>query len=152
MIYQKSITGTVYIINKHRVLLHMHKKYHTWFPIGGHVEQNEFPHDAVMREAMEEAGLHIKLINTEHMPETNIGRVIRVPLPFCTYNEGKSGDEEFYDFIYIAETEETEPHAGEGESNQFKWFTEQELRVAEDIKPHVKNTAIRVLEFYKQKK
>jgi len=148
MFYEKSITGTVYIINNNKVLLHMHKKYHTWFPVGGHVEQNEFPHDAVKREAMEEAGLHIELISTEHMPETDIGRVIRVPLPFCTYNEGKTGDEEFYDFIYIAETQETEPHAGCGESNQFHWFSREELSCAEDIKPHVKNTALRILDYY----
>ena len=148
MFYNKSITGTVYIINQNRVLLHVHKKYNTWFPIGGHVEQDEFPSDAVKREAKEEAGLEIKIVNTEHMPETDIGRVVRVPLPFCTYNEGKAGDEEFFDFIYIAETEQTEPHAGTGESNQFKWFTLQELKEATGIKPHVRNTAIRVLEYY----
>ena len=50
MRYNKSITATVYVINDGKVLLHQHKKYNTWFPLGGHIEENEFPHEAAIRE------------------------------------------------------------------------------------------------------
>lgn len=42
MQYNKSITATVYVINDGKVLLHEHKKYHTWFPLGGHIEADNF--------------------------------------------------------------------------------------------------------------
>ena len=48
--YNKSITATVYVINDGKVLLHQHKKYKTWFPLGGHIEEDEFPHEAAIRE------------------------------------------------------------------------------------------------------
>ena len=46
MNYNKSISATVYVVNDGKVLLHLHKKYKTWFPLGGHVEADEFPHEA----------------------------------------------------------------------------------------------------------
>ena len=76
MLYNKSITATVYIVNNGKVLLHMHKKYNTWFPVGGHLEPNELPHEAAIREAKEEAGIDITLVETENVPYFDIGNQI----------------------------------------------------------------------------
>ena len=57
------------------------------------------------------------------------------------------GVENFFDFIYIAETTEIEPHPESGESKAFKWFSYDELKENE-IKPHVKNTALAILDYY----
>lgn len=146
MIYNKSITATVYIINSNKVLLHQHKKYHTWFPVGGHVEADEFPHQAAIREAKEEAGLDIELLKTEIAPEIDIARVERIPAPFCIYRENGKDDDDFFDFIYIATSNSDSPSPEEGESKIFKWFTQQEL-LEYDIKPHIKNTAIEILRY-----
>ena len=58
-------------------------------------------------------------------------------------------EENFFDFIYIAETKETEPHPEGNESKKFKWFTYEEL-LEYEIKPHVKNTALAVLDYYRK--
>ena len=121
MKYNKSITATVYVINDDRVLLHEHKKYHTWFPLGGHIESDEFPYEAAIREVKEESGFNVTL----------------------------GHEENFFDFIYIAETKETEPHPEGNESQKFKWFTYEEL-LEYEIKPHVKNTALAVLDYYRK--
>ena len=147
MIYNKSMTATVYVINNNKILLHQHKKYKTWFPLGGHMEADEFPHEAAIREAKEEAGFDIKLLETELAPEIELARVVRIPAPFCILHEGVGGVENFLDFIYIAETEETIPHPANDESKDFKWFTYEEL-LSYEIKPHVKNTAITILNYY----
>ena len=42
-LYEKSLTSTVYVIHEDKVPLHMHKKFNTWFPVGGHLEPNELP-------------------------------------------------------------------------------------------------------------
>ncbi len=150
MNYNKSITATVYVVNNDKVLLHQHKKYKTWFPLGGHVEVNEFPHEAAIREVKEESGLDVKLVETEIAPSIELARVKRIPAPFCLLHEGIGGDENFFDFIYIAETIETIPSPESGESKDFKWFSYEELK-ENDIKPHVKNTAIAVLKYLQEK-
>ena len=88
MKYNKSITATVYVINDGKVLLHQHKKYKTWFTLGGHIEENEFPHEAAIREVKEESGFDVKLIDTEIAPSIELARVKRVPSPFCLLHEG----------------------------------------------------------------
>lgn len=148
MFYNKSITATVYIVNNNKVLLHKHKKYNTWFPIGGHLESNELPHEAAIREAKEETGLDITLVKTENVPYFDIGRVDRLPAPFCLYHEGDV-DEQFLDFIYIGKSTQTEFSPMKNESTELKWFSKKDLE-NESIKIHVKNTALIVLNYTKQ--
>ena len=143
-VLNRSITATVYVVRDRRVLLHIHKKFNTWFPIGGHVEENELPHEAAIREAREEAGIEIKLIPTEIAPDIDVGRVVRIPAPFCLYGEA-GREEDFFDFIYIASTDAEVLAPQENESKTFRWFSKEEL-LTSDVKPHIKNTAISVLE------
>lgn len=139
--YNKSLTATVYIINNGRVLLHMHKKYKTWFPVGGHIEKDELPHEAALREAGEESGLNVRIC--DHCDDFfSIGLVKRVPRPVAVYNEGDK-DEDFLDFIYAAVTDESEPRVSGEESPVFRWFTPEELLdEKENIKIHIRNTAL----------
>lgn len=150
MLYNKSITATVYIVNDEKVLLHKHKKYNTWFPVGGHLEPDELPHEAAIREAKEETGLDITLVETENVPHFNIGRVDRLPAPLCLYHEGDV-EEQFLDFIYIGKTEQTELCPMISESKELRWFSAEELE-SENVKVHIKNTAITVLKYLKGQK
>lgn len=143
--YNKSLTATVYIVKDNQVLLHIHKKYNTWFPVGGHLETNELPHEAAIREAKEESGLSIDLIDM-NCENYSVGRVKRVPLPYALYYEGIGHEEEFLDFIYIGTVTDGELKSKEGESSTLKWFTLEELENEDnELKPHVRNTAIGVL-------
>jgi len=145
MIYNKSITATVYIVNDNRILLHKHKKYNTWFPVGGHLRSNELPHEAAIREVKEETGLDITLLETEHVSNFDIGRVERIPEPFCLYHEDDI-NEQFLDFIYIGISSQNQVEPNIAESQELRWFSKEELQ-AEEIKIHVKNTALTVLSF-----
>lgn len=149
--YGRSLTATVYVVNNGRVLLHMHKKYHTWFPLGGHVEPDELPHEAALREVMEESGLSVKLVVRE--PQNfSIGLVTRIPSPVAVYAEGDKETEEFLDFIYAAVSESKEPVCSDEESHIFRWFSVEELRdEKEDIKIHIRNTAIYCLGYAQDK-
>ena len=75
-----------------------------------------------------------------------MGTVERVPLPFCTCREGIGSQEEFFDFIFIAYTDETEPKPQKGESKIFKWFDESEIKNCENMEYHIKNTALAVMQ------
>lgn len=55
-------TTAVYIVRDGKVLLHKHKKLDIWLPPGGHIELDEDPNQAALREAREETGFSIELI------------------------------------------------------------------------------------------
>ena len=84
--------------------------------------------DAAIREVKEESGFDVNLMDTEIAPPIELARVQRIPSPFCLLHEGIGAEENFFDFIYIAETKETIPHPDNNESKEFKWFTYEEIK------------------------
>src|ERR1043166_9688394 len=54
-------TAEVFIVYDNKVLLRHHDKYDIWLSIGGHIELDEDPNEAVVREAKEEVGLDVEL-------------------------------------------------------------------------------------------
>ena len=46
-------TVGVFVVHKNKVLLRKHDKYHLWLDVGGHVELNEDPTEAAVREVKE---------------------------------------------------------------------------------------------------
>lgn len=53
MVMNKSMTSSVYMIYKNKVLLNRHKKYNALFPLGGKMDENEVPHETAIREVYE---------------------------------------------------------------------------------------------------
>ncbi len=58
----KHFTASALIIDNGKVLLLYHKKLGVWLYPGGHIEKNETPDQAVIREAKEETGLDVEII------------------------------------------------------------------------------------------
>ena len=50
-------TATGFIVYREKILLHYHPKVREWLPPGGHIEKNEDPLEAIVREINEETGL-----------------------------------------------------------------------------------------------
>jgi len=59
---EKHFTASALIIDKNKVLLVNHKKLGVWLYPGGHIEANETPEQAVIREVKEETGLNVEII------------------------------------------------------------------------------------------
>jgi len=55
--------STVFVVQNNKVLLNFNNKCKVWVPIGGHIEKNEKPCESVIREAKEESGLDIELVD-----------------------------------------------------------------------------------------
>jgi len=55
-------TVAIFVVHKGKVLLIHHRKLNKWLPLGGHIELDEDPETAAVREAKEESGLEIELI------------------------------------------------------------------------------------------
>ena len=73
---------SVFIVHKNKILLVYHKNYQEWLPIGGHIELNEDPEQALYREIQEECGLKVKIL-AETPPIRHRG-VKPIPTPSTT--------------------------------------------------------------------
>ena len=58
-------TAGVYIVHKNKVLIRKHEKYGFWIHVGGHVELDEDPVTAAIRECKEEVGLDVTIYDPD---------------------------------------------------------------------------------------
>src|SRR5215467_12274644 len=65
-------TVAVFVVKGDKVLLIHHRGLNKWLPVGGHIELDEDPETAALREATEESGLEVELIG-ERPPTTGEG-------------------------------------------------------------------------------
>ena len=52
MAVTRHLTATGFLVQGDRVALHWHRKVQAWLPPGGHIEDNEDPVQAMLREVM----------------------------------------------------------------------------------------------------
>ncbi|MCW5552900.1 MAG: NUDIX domain-containing protein [Verrucomicrobiae bacterium] len=65
-------TVAIFVVHQQRVLLVHHRRLEKWLPLGGHIELDENPEQAALREAKEESGLEVELLG-ERPPTTEPG-------------------------------------------------------------------------------
>ena len=65
-------TVAIFVVHHRKVLLIHHRKLDKWLPLGGHIELDEDPEQAALREAKEESGLDVDLLG-ERPPTTSPG-------------------------------------------------------------------------------
>jgi 8-oxo-dGTP pyrophosphatase MutT (NUDIX family) len=63
----RDFTVAVFVVHDGKVLLHFHKKLNRWLPPGGHIEPNELPDEAAVREVLEESGVACTLLGDPRM-------------------------------------------------------------------------------------
>jgi 8-oxo-dGTP pyrophosphatase MutT (NUDIX family) len=65
-------TVVIFVVHDQKILLVHHRQLDQWLPLGGHIELDEDPEQAALREAREESGLEIELLG-ERPPTTAQG-------------------------------------------------------------------------------
>ena len=108
------------------MLLRLHDKYKTWFPPGGHIELDEDPVEAAVREVKEEVGLDVVLVGEALPPGDDSERELLVPRFVNRHRINEA--HEHISFAYFATSATREVTQGETEvSDHIKWFTRAEL-------------------------
>jgi 8-oxo-dGTP pyrophosphatase MutT (NUDIX family) len=116
----------VFIVNGDAVLLRMHDKHKMWLSPGGHIELDEDPTQAAVREAKEEVGLDVTLVGEVAANEDDGEKELLVPR---FLNRHKINDtHEHISFVYCGTSDSRNVTQGETEvSENIKWFTRVEL-------------------------
>jgi 8-oxo-dGTP pyrophosphatase MutT (NUDIX family) len=65
-------TVAIFVVHEGKVLVVHHRGLNKWLPLGGHIELEEDPEAAALREAKEESGLDVELLG-ERPPTTGPG-------------------------------------------------------------------------------
>jgi ADP-ribose pyrophosphatase YjhB (NUDIX family) len=122
-------TVGVFVVHKDRVLLRMHDKYKIWCDVGGHIELDEDPNQAAIREVKEEVGLDVKLVDVDYEKRKWVMKDERELIPPRFLHRHNTGPtHEHVDLIYFATSETMEIIQGDREiSEGIKWFNEKEL-------------------------
>lgn len=129
---KKHFTATVYITciidGECKVLLHKHKKFGLWLAPGGHIENDENPVEAALREAKEETGLDVMITNTLNNPV--ITHTVSEIIPPRTIFEEKIPQYKneaahiHVDLIYFGITDKPKSVKM---TEEFGWFSKEEL-------------------------
>lgn len=131
--HRREYAVAVFVVHDGAVLLHYHQKLARWLPPGGHVNEDELPCDAAVRETREEAGLEIIIVDAVtveyHEVDRPTGVPTRLPSPIGIQLEeipARPGNpaHQHIDFVYagsVAEGTNTSPTDVEGGTSPA-WF------------------------------
>lgn len=126
-----------YVIRKDKLLLVHHKNLDKWLPPGGHIEKDETPDEAVMREIKEETGLDVELLNRgELSKEDKDNIIVELALPFYA-NVHRVGDHDHACLFYLCRSKNDQVEISK-ESKGYSWFTLEELHDSQDVPSEVK--------------
>ncbi len=128
-------TVEVFIVHKNRVLLRLHDKYRIWLSVGGHIELDEDPNQAAIREVKEEVGLDIELVDSRKFKGKN-SEYEELIAPVGMDRHRISDTHEHITFIYFAKAK-TDKVIPEKETDQWKWCERDEIEKLDNIRPNV---------------
>ena len=125
---KRHFTVTGFVVDGDRTLLHWHKKLQIWLPPGGHIDPDEDPVQAVLREVREETGIAGEIVlATRAFTFTNVAALpppISIIVADVTHDEPHQHIDMSYAVRPIAGAPRDEPEEDHG----FIWVSEDELR------------------------
>ncbi len=136
-----------YIIHKNKILLVQHKKLDLWLPVGGHIEKDETPDSALLREIKEEVGIDVEILNYINFPiEGNTKKNLSSPF---YVNVHSVRDHDHCCLYYICKAINPEKLKINSELKNYRWFSKEDLN-KEHILPDVRNQCLKALELFKK--
>ena len=117
---------SAFIVHRGRVLLVHHKRYGRWLPIGGHIELDEDPEEALAREIREECGLKVRILASR--PAVGHAGVKPILTPSYVDVHRIGGRHKHIAFVYFAVSRTGRVLLHEREHRGFRWFSARDVR------------------------
>lgn len=120
----RDFAATTFVVWRGKVLLHRHPKHGSWLPPGGHIEPNELPDEAAVREVLEEAGVLIDLVGERALDIAAPRQLVR---PRGVQVEPIAPGHEHIDLIYFGRPVEGYDGALPATADGVGWYGPNEL-------------------------
>ena len=119
----------VFVVYKNKVLLRKHDKYKIWLSVGGHIEPDEDPNVAAIREVKEEVGLDIILFKEkDRQPDFNDGHNTSLIPPQFVLRHPITEIHSHVVFVYFAKSTTDQVQLSKTEvTEDCRWFTKEEV-------------------------
>ena len=95
----RHFTVAVFVVREKKVLLHRHRKLGMWLPPGGHIERDELPDEAAVREVLEETGVEVELVGERR---EDVEDPVQLHRPAGVQLENIGPGHQHIDLIYFA--------------------------------------------------
>lgn len=118
-------TIEAFVVYDHRVCLVFHKKLQKWLPLGGHIELDEDPEQALFREVKEESGLDIEVLGEK--PNRQFAGKTLLYCPTYLDIHDISETHRHIGLVYFARAKSDNIQLAAREHDDIRWFTETEL-------------------------
>ena len=118
-------TVVVVVVQDGKVLLIHHRGLDKWLPLGGHIELDEDPEAAALREAKEESGLEVELLG-ERAPTTSNGTRALLAPRFMDIHR-ITDTHQHVGMIYWARPRNGSLTLAAAEHHDIRWCSSQEL-------------------------
>ena len=118
-------TVAIFVVRDSKILVIHHRKLGKWLPLGGHIELDEEPEIAALREAKEESGLDVELIG-ERPPTTEPGTRALIAPRFLDIHR-ISDTHEHIGMIYFARPKAGALALAAEEHHDIRWVSSGEI-------------------------
>ncbi len=121
----RHFTATGFVVHKGCVALHWHRKVKAWLPPGGHIEENEDPVEAVLREVLEESGIEVEVVPTSPVMDLAYPQQVLPPFTIMVedIHDPVDGFHKHIDMIYFCRPTSDAPDVAGG----WRWVSKYEL-------------------------
>ncbi|MCX6720704.1 MAG: NUDIX domain-containing protein [Candidatus Staskawiczbacteria bacterium] len=142
-----------FIVYDDKVLLINHKKLKKWLSIGGHIELNENPEEALFREIKEECGLDVDIIGGKpNMPGSKWPGFKPLYNPMFLDVHDISETHKHVALNYFLKAKSDKYIFNKEEHNDIRWFSKEDLEKPEfDVPSEIKFYANEALKAVKNK-
>jgi 8-oxo-dGTP pyrophosphatase MutT (NUDIX family) len=119
-------TVAIFVVHDGKILLIHHRKLDKWLPLGGHIELDEDPEIAALREAKEESGLDVELLG-ERPPTTESGTRALIAPRFLDIHRITETHEHIGMIYWARPKNNPDTKLAEAEHHDIRWCSAKEL-------------------------
>ncbi len=131
---ERHFTVTGFVVHEDKTLLHWHRRLQMWMPPGGHIEPDEDPVMALLREIREETGVGAEIVPAPRRFPFDYPGQVAPPFTILVENSPEpSAPHQHVDLIYFCRSLDGERLRPPAADDVLVWVSEEQLRRQEAI-------------------
>ena len=131
---ERHFTVTGFVVHEDKTLLHWHRRLQMWMPPGGHIEPDEDPVTALLREIGEETGVSAEVVPAPPRFSFDYPGQVAPPFTILLENSAEPGSAHGHvDLIYFCRPLDGDKLQPAAAAAVLVWVSEEQLRRQDTI-------------------